>query len=80
MSLRLLLSIPGCVIAWAVLPLLAIGGTVVLFVYAVLAEASRMMSGSALNSPDPSAARAMAARICFGYQVETFKAQSRTPL
>jgi hypothetical protein len=55
------------VVAWfLILPIFAIGGGAILFVYAAMSELGALLTGSAENSLDPTAARKIARRICLG--------------
>jgi hypothetical protein len=55
----------GCLIAWlVVLPVLAIGGGLALFLYATLAEITCQLTGTSPRAVDPAAIRLTARRIC----------------
>ena len=75
MKLKTLVLSLGCVVCWMVLfPLIVIGGAVTLFLLAAGTELSHLITGTSGQSIDPSAARAMAMQICFGY-----RARARAP-
>jgi hypothetical protein len=70
----------GCLVAWFVLlPVLVIGGGFALFAYAVFAELGALLAGIPSKTPDTTAAREMARRICPGYRVRASNAR-RLPL
>ena len=65
MSLQRFVFSLGYVLTWLVLmPIVAIGGGVLLFAYAVFAEFTQLLTGRKDLRPDPTTARAMAERIC----------------
>jgi hypothetical protein len=49
------------------MPIVAVGGGMVLFTYAVVAELSQLLTGNRDKAPDPTTARALAAKICTPY-------------
>jgi hypothetical protein len=64
MTVKDLIFVVGCTLAWVVvLPLLFAGG-VALFGYAVLEEVNELLVGRDGSSPDNSSAREIAALIC----------------
>jgi hypothetical protein len=68
MSLKAILFTLGCLVAWFVLlPLLLIAGGTALFAYAMFAELGAFLTGNPGKTPDTSAAREIARRMCGGY-------------
>jgi hypothetical protein len=72
MSLKAILFSLGCVIAWFVLlPMLVIGGGIALCAYATFAELGAFLTGTPARTPDTTAAREIAHKMCGGYLVKT---------
>jgi len=70
MSLKAILFLLGCVLAWFVLlPLLVIGGGITLFAYAIFAELGEFLMGNPSKTLDTTVAREIARRMCGGYGV-----------
>jgi hypothetical protein len=68
MSLNSFVFSLGCLLAWLILmPIVVIGGGIALFVYAVFAELTQLLTGRKEVRPDPTTAHAMAAKICMPY-------------
>ena len=68
MSPKTLVFTLAYLLAWLVLmPLVAIGGGVALFLFAACAELAQLLTGQKDRRPDPVAARAMAAKICMPF-------------
>lgn len=69
MKLKQLALSLGCVVCWMVFfPVVVIGGGIALFLLALGAELSHLISGNKGDGIDASAAHDMAMRICFGYR------------
>jgi hypothetical protein len=67
MSLKNSVFYVGCAVAWFVLlPVLAVGGTIALFLYAVFAEIGAFLVGGTHDSLDHSTAREKAQQMCMG--------------
>jgi len=76
MSLKAVLFTFGCLVAWFVLlPLLLIAGGTALFAYAMFAEVGARLTGISGKTPDTSAAREIARRMCGGYGVQVRSAR-----
>lgn len=68
MSLKSFIFSLGYLSAWLILmPVVAIGGGIALFAYAVFAELTQFLTGSHDQAPDPTTARALAEKICMPY-------------
>jgi hypothetical protein len=67
MWLKPLVLSAGCLLTWLLLPVVAIGGAMALFVYALLVELAQLLSGTTEKNLDPNAAHEMAVRICGGF-------------
>jgi hypothetical protein len=68
MKLRTRIFSMACVLCWIVLfPLVVIAGGAAVLILAVGTELSDLLTGTAGQGIDRSAAREMAMRICFGY-------------
>jgi hypothetical protein len=79
MSLKAILFSLGCLLAWFILlPLLVIGGGVTLFAYAIFAELGAVLTVNPGKTPDTSAAREIARRMCGGYGVQV-RSTRRSP-
>jgi hypothetical protein len=71
MSLKAILFALGCLLAWFVLmPLLVVGGGVILLAYAIFAELGGFLTGTTSKTIDTTAARETARRMCGGYGVK----------
>jgi hypothetical protein len=79
MSAKAIFFSLGCLAAWLILPVLAIGGGLALFTYALFAELIEFVAGIPSKTIDTSAAREMARRICPGYGVPAVNVR-RVPL
>jgi hypothetical protein len=67
MSVKAFLFSLGCMVTWFVfLPVLAVGGSIALFGYAVLAEIGALLFGRTKSVVDPNTARELARRVCVG--------------
>lgn len=79
MSVKTLVFTLGYLLAWLVLmPIVAIGGGISLFLYALGAELTQLLTGRKELHPDPIAARAMAAKICMPYAARRASLSHRT--
>jgi hypothetical protein len=80
MALKTMVLSIACVLCWIILfPLVLIGGGAALLILAAGTELTVLLTGTAAQGIDHSAAREMALRICFGNRAGARAGSRLTP-